>query len=444
MGVDAVRAAAVRVLLRTLEDKAPLDSALDRALRRNPLTERGRRFLTQLAYTTTRHKLLCDYILGQILDSSLDTLPAAIRAILRMGVAQRLFLNQVTTPAAVHTSVELARQFGHAGLARLVNAVLRRVPDTLDEITFPSREKEFSAYISVRYSLPLWLIEYMLRHFTQEEVEQFARSKAQEAPITLRVNTLLIEVEPLMRRLTEHGFPCVKSTAIPEELTLTAHKSPLASKYFTQGYFQIQDAASILVPHALQPNAGDWVLDLCAAPGSKTTHIAALTQKRAHIVAVDKDARRLHLVCENVERLRAENVYPVAAEGTAVPLRAGTFDCVLVDAPCSGLGTLRRHPDIKWRLQPEAISRLAETQWALLRSAVSLCKNGGVILYSVCTFTPEETIHIVEKATRQLPVTPEDGPELIQPWRKTKGQYRTPLDDDILDVFFLMRLRKQS
>jgi len=442
--VDMVRNTAVDVLLRVFFEGAYLNIVLDKALQRADVSERGRRFLTQLVYGTTRHKTLCDYVLAARLHQPLDQLPRPVLVVLRLGVFQALFLNQVTFPAMVHTSVELARYRGHAGTARVANAVLRKVPQKLEDVDLPPREEDVVRHLSVRCSMPEWLVRNWIDEFGEERAEAICIASNTEAPTTIRVNTLRTNVEALLAAFNEKEPVAVKRTPVPEELTLLAGPPPARSKRFSEGDFIVQDAASMLPPHLLEPNAGDRVLDLCAAPGTKSTHLAQLTGDAARVIAMDIHPGKLGLVRQNAARLGIERVYPVCGDGTKPPLRQG-FDRVLVDAPCTGLGTLRRHPDLKWRAQPDAPARLAALQLELLRSAVDLCKNGGVVVYSVCTFTRAETTDVARAVTQAESenVALEEGPEWFRQWQISPGQYRILPEKGGLDGFFLMRLRKR-
>lgn len=443
MPVDTVRDGAIDVILRVFRRGMRLDAALDRTLRRRKLTNRGRRFLTQLAYGVVRHKRLCDHILADLVHQPLDDLPLPILAVLELGVFQALYCRQVTFPAMVHTSVDLAKKRGHAGTARLVNAVLKRAPQSLDAVDLPPRS-EPARYLEVRWSLPGWLASRWLRHYGIEGAEALCRACDEEAPRAIRVNTLRGSAEGLIAMLQRSGETVDKTTDVPEEITLASNKKPIArSKAFQQGLFMIQDPASMLPPHLLEPEPGQRVLDMCAAPGGKTTHIAQLMGNSGFIVAADPSPARLKLVRENAERLGIGGLHLVAADGTRAPLTGG-FQRVLVDAPCSGLGTLRRHPGLKWRLDEDAPARMGRLQAALLRSAVELCENSGVIVYSVCTFTEEETEAVVNGVIADGGVQPEDGPAWLEKWKVNTGQYVTRPDRDGLDGFFLTRLRKVS
>lgn len=442
MPVDPVRDAAIDVLLRVCDRGMHLDVALDKTLRKREMAERGRRFLTHLVYGTVRHRLLCDHALAAICTQPLEKLPSPILAILRMAIFQALFCNQVTRPAMVHTSVELAKRRGHAGLARLVNAVLRRAPSAVEDIALPDREIDLARHLAIRHSMPLWLARDWLDTFGPDGAEALCDASNQQAPVTLRANTLKNSAAALIERLEKSGIPAAKQTDIPEEVTITDTVRALKSKWFQQGCFMLQDAASMLPVHLLEPEAGDRVLDLCAAPGGKTTHIAQRTSCQAQVIAMDAVPARMTSIRENLVRMDLCNVFPVCGDGAKPPLVSG-FDRVLVDAPCSGLGTIRRHPDLKWRVMPESIARLAQQQAALLRSGVDLCKNGGLIVYAVCTFTPQETREVLQTVCKDGRVVPEDGPGCFDKWQMDKGQYRILPAAGALDGFFLTRLRKQ-
>ncbi|MBI5092473.1 MAG: 16S rRNA (cytosine(967)-C(5))-methyltransferase RsmB, partial [Candidatus Hydrogenedentes bacterium] len=386
MPVDVVRDTAVHILIRVLDEGAYLSIALDKALHKKDLSERGRRFLTQLVYGTVRHRILCDYVLAPLLHQPMDELPRPIVAILRMGVFQALFCDQVTFPSMVHTSVDLAKKNGHAGTARLTNAVLRKAPFSLDKVRLPDRETALPEFLSIRYSIPRWLVDDWITEYGPETAENLCATSNINTPNALRVNLLKTTVDEILPRLTNSGCRAEKRTPIPEEITVLEGMPPARTKLFGAGEFFVQDPASMLPAHLMEPQPGERVLDLCAAPGGKTTHLAQLAGGKAHITAMDIHPGKLRLIRENVYRLDLSGVNVVCGDGRKAPFDQG-FDRILVDAPCSGLGTLRRHPDMKWRIEREDLPRLAELQRDLLRCAVRLCKNNGLIVYSVCTFS---------------------------------------------------------
>lgn len=443
MPVDLVRDAAIDVLLRVFDRGVHLDVSLDKTIKRKQLPDRGRRFMTQIVYGTVRHRLLCDHVLRPLCTQPIETLPLPILIILRMAVFQALFCNQVTRPAMVHTSVELAKRRGHAGLARLTNAVLRRVPESLEDLRFPDPKQDSLHYLSLRFSIPEWIVADWTATFGAEAAEALCLVSSEQAPISLRANLLKTTPDELTAHLDKSGFEAKKGTVIPEELTLVGPASPIHTHWFREGHFLQQDPSSMLPPHLLEPKPGESILDMCAAPGGKTTHLAELSQCEARITAMDSNPRRFGSIQENVERLGLTGINLLCSDGARPAVIPG-FDAVLVDAPCSGLGTLRRHPDLKWHMTPEAVVRLAEQQQTLLRSAVELCKNGGRIVYSVCTLSQQETFDVIHGILSEGRVELEDGPEWFERWRIEQGIYRVLPSGEVLDGFFLTRLRKRS
>jgi len=445
MPKDPVRDAAIDVLLRVFDRGVYLDESLDKTLRRKPLGDRGRRFLTQLCYGTVRHKTLCDHALQPICHQPLDKLPPAIHAIVRMAVFQSLFCHQVTHPAMVHTSVELAKARGHAGLARMVNAILRRAPQSIEDVALPDPVTECRQYLRLRYSMPKWIVRDWIEDFGEEEAAALCVTSNEEAPLTIRVNTLSTDGPSLQQKLTAGGFELAPIAPLPEAFLVAGGAGNLLrSKAFQEGLFTLQDVASMLPGYLMQPEGGEKVLDLCAAPGGKTSHMAALAGGQALIVALEPSRKRIYRLKDTLERLGVAQVTVIRGDGLHAPLAEGQFDAVLVDAPCSGLGTLRRHPDLKWRMEPETVERLAAQQEALLRSAIGLCKNGGRVVYSVCTFDRRETQNVIQAVLADGTTMPEDGPELLNQWRVDTGQYRTVPTPGAWDGFFLTRLRKVS
>lgn len=444
MAVDPVRDAAIATLLRIFNTRAHVDVSIDRTLRRNKLSPRGSRFMTHLVYGVVRHRMLCDYVLQPLCDQPLDQLPLPVLMILRMGVFQAFFCGNVTRPALVHTSVDLARKRGHSGLARVTNAVLRRLPESLDAVELPDKSARFHDYLRVRYSMPRWLVRLWCDLYGEEGAEAFCRACDSPAPPALRVNTLLTTTETLQEQMMKAGLVVKKPVEALDALIVEDGTNPQTTRWFREGHFMQQDLASMLTGALVDPQPGEEILDLCAAPGGKALHLAALSRDQATIVAHDRYFGRIARVLENQERLQAGSILPLCGDALAPPFPDGHFDRVLVDAPCSGLGTLRRHPEIKWRIEQESPALLAKNQIAMLRKALQLCKNGGLVVYSVCTPTPQETVEVVKTVCADGGCIPEDGPEQFNTWKTAQGQYQTSPENGAWDAFYLMRFRKQS
>jgi 16S rRNA (cytosine967-C5)-methyltransferase len=262
--------------------------------------------------------------------------------------------------------------------------------------------------------------------------------------MTLRTNTLRIVPAELAAGLTKAGYPAEGRTPVPEEITMLGGAPPVRAKLFRHGFCTVQDPAAMLGAHLLEPAPGQSVLDLCAAPGGKTTHLAELAEGKAAVVACDTHLNKLRRLRDHAARLETPGVGIVCADGREAPWPPGTFERVLVDAPCSGLGTLRRRPDLKLRAKPETSAKLAELQVALLRRAIALCKNGGLVVYGVCTLGDTETRDVIARATEDTCAGLEDGPSWMEQWRTRTGMYETAPAADGLDGFFWTRLRIRS
>ncbi len=393
--VDMVRVGAINTLLRWESSKLPIDECISRTLKRKGYSTRGRRFFAHLVYGTVRNLNLLDYILSNYVDNSLETLPRAIVYILRMAAFQFYFCDTVTIPAAVHTSVDLAHIFTHAGLARMVNAILRKLPERFEDIPLPSKEDNLFDYLSIRYSIPDWILNEFAKRFGESKLEEFAISISEVPYLSIRTNTMLITRDDLEKRLKKIGIEAQHLTPIPEELSLNSTYLLADCPLMRQGLYTIQDPASMLIAHALNPQKGEAILDICSAPGTKATHIATLTQNGAKVFSVEIHPGRIQRIYENIQRLKCDSIFPICSSGTSLPFADETFDRVLLDAPCSGLGTLRKNPDIKYNIKKEAVTLLAKIQKSTLFQAYRVCKKGGIIVYSVCTFTEDETVQVV-------------------------------------------------
>ncbi len=438
---EIVRAGVINTLLRWESGKLPIDECISRTLKRKQYSTRGRRFFAYLVYGTIRNLDLIDFILSKYFHNTLEDLPKPILYILRMAVFQLYFCDIVTPPAAVHTSVELARVFGHAGLARLVNAVLRKMPAKFEDIPLPSKDEDLYRYLSIRYSLPKWILEEFAKRFGESELEKFAISVSDIPILSIRTNMMLTQPEELLKRLKKIGIEAQHLTPIPEELSLNSTYLITDCPLMKQGLYTIQDPASMLSVHALNPQPGERILDVCSAPGTKTTHIAEFTRNQSEIFSVEIHPGRIQRIHENIVRLKCKNIYPVCSSGTELPFPNETFDKVLVDAPCSGLGTLRRNPDIKYTVKPEALPRLSKLQKAILTEACRVCKKGGIIVYSVCTFTREETLDVANEFINEKTLIPVNAPELLNQWKIQTGQYQT-IPQNLWDGFFLTVFQK--
>jgi 16S rRNA (cytosine967-C5)-methyltransferase len=377
--LSPARRAAHAVVLRTLVDGAYADRALHGEAR--GLDPRDRALAKQLAFGTVQRRLTLDHVIAAHVDRGLDP---GVRAALQLGLFQLLFLDGVAAHAAIGEAVELAKPSpGH----RLVNAVLRRVQREGAEL--PSDATPEGA--SIRHSHPRWIVERWWDWLGPEATRALLAADNEPAELALRVNTLV-----------DYDLDDVPGRREGEAIVVDGAFDALAHPGYAAGAFTPQSRASQLVARVLAPAPGERVLDLCAAPGGKTTHLAALMEGTGEVVAVERHPQRARALRATAARMRVANVTVVTADAKDYD-GAGRFDRVLLDPPCSGLGTLRSHPDLRWRMSPAGVERLAAEQDALLASARRALAPGGALVYSVCTLSPREERLVTASVQRTFP-----------------------------------------
>ena len=405
--VTPARRAAFAVVRRVFEHGAYADRALHGEA--SGLNARERALAMRLAFGTVQRRLTLDHLVEQ-LARPVAELDARTLAALRLGLYQLAFLDGVAAHAVVAESVELAK--GATGGHKLVNAVLRRAARELPAL--PADDTPAGAAIA--HSYPPWLVELWWERFGADATRALLRAGNEPGELALRANALVTTRDELASAL-----PVPTRSAgdeLPEGLVVEGPFDAHAHELWRQGAYVAQSRAAMLVARALDPQPGERVLDLCAAPGGKTTHVAALMGGAGEIVAVERHPGRANALRRTCERLRATTV-GVAVADAAGFTAAEPFDRVLVDPPCSGLGTLQGHPDLRWRSSPEAIERLATTQRAILRAGVAALRPGGTLVYSTCTLSPRENEEQVAAAGLRV-----ESERLVLPHRdRTDGFY---------------------
>lgn len=436
-------------ILQRVEQGGYADRLLDHYLQRHAtmdLRERG--LLTELVYGILRLRGRLDFALALFSRQPLQHLePAALR-LLRLGAYQLLELDRVPAHAAVHATVDLAHQLGLSRVAGLINGTLRTLERERAAIAWPTPDN-LRAYLQHVCSLPGWLTKELLRQFPNSESRALAEAFTVAAPQALRTNTLKTDREALLASLAEAGHSARPCRYAAEGIIVEKRAAqPLPGDH--DGWYQVQDEASMLITHLLEAQPGEAILDACAAPGGKTTHIAALTGNQARILALDKHPQRVELINQGVARIGCHGIEARCWDLTEKPafLEPGSFDRILVDAPCSGLGVLRRNPESRWSRRPADIQTLAELQQTLLGHVATLLRPGGHLLYSVCTFTAMETTAVVKNFLASHPgFAQEDFRSLVPAeWLELttdSGCVRTlPHHHDGMDAFFAARFVK--
>ncbi|HXG55361.1 MAG TPA: 16S rRNA (cytosine(967)-C(5))-methyltransferase RsmB [Vicinamibacterales bacterium] len=405
--IAPARLAAFEVLRVVGSGRSDLGSALARA--RTRLTdERDRALASEIATGTLRWQGAFDHIIVAFANRPLRQLDPEVLDILRLTIFQLVHLDRIPASAAVKDAVDLAGKAGKRSASGLVNAVLRRVSRERERLPLPGPPQDPAdreaaiAYLSTTLSHPPWLVERWLDRYGFENTQAWARFNNAPAPLTLRVNRLKVAPAELIAALASHGVEVEPARHAVDALVVRSG-NPLATPPDAQGLFVLQDEASQLVGAFAGARPGERVLDACASPGGKTTAMASAMGDRGLLVAADVRGRRLDLLVRAVRRSGASSVRVVQADVTA-PLPFGpVFDRVLLDAPCSGLGTLRRDPDIKWRRSAADLPALALTQAAMLERTSTALAPSGTLVYSTCSSEPEENDGVIEAFLRAHP-----------------------------------------
>ena len=421
-GPSPARVAAARALQRVIRDDAFADIALEAELATRPLTPRDAALATEVVYGTLRWQRYLDWILAPHSRRALDSLDPRVLVLLRMTVYQLAFLERIPAFAAVSDAVSLAKGRGKQGTPEFVNAVLRSFARRGVSEREPRPPEDPLEALAVRLSFPTWLAARWVERSGVDDAAALMRAMNERPPMTVRTNTLRLERGALAQRLRDEELLAATPTPYaPEGLIVEHGGAPAAWRAFADGAFAVQDEASMLVARLLDPRPGDVVADACAAPGTKTTHLAQLMDNRGRVLALDPQAARLARVDEAARRLGVTIVE--TRGGTAEALATGladTCDGVLVDAPCSNLGVLRRNPEVKWRREAADLGASAARQRTILAAAATMVKPGGRLVYATCSTEPEENEAVAAAFRQARPDFVVDPP----------ATFPIPLDDD--------------
>ncbi len=401
MKVETPRDLALRVLNGLLRKPEFSASSLDRLFRSaSDLEKRDRALISQLVQGVVRWRARLDWTIEQSADFPFKKISLPVLNLLRLALYQILFLDRVPESAAVNEAVKQAKKKHPAYIVSFVNALLRNVCRSKNQIPFPDRAKSPVEYLSVFYSYPEWLVHKWIREWGMDIAEALLDAENRIPSLTVRANAIKIHRGALLHRLeAEQGSEAKPTPYSPQGVRLSDFRGKVdQERSFQEGLFQVQDEAAQLASLLLSPLPGETVLDLCAGYGGKTTHLAELMADRGKVIALDMNRIRLVSLATNAARLGIRNVLLIAADASKdiSSLFRVRFDRIMVDAPCSGLGVISRHPDGKWNKKEEDIPRLAQLQKAILHSACSLLRRGGTLLYVTCTLSREENEEVVQ------------------------------------------------
>jgi 16S rRNA (cytosine967-C5)-methyltransferase len=429
------------LILQSTERGGFADPLLDEARREFPARDCA--LILELVYGVLRNRSLLDWTLDRFSEKPVAKTDAGTRNILRLALYQMLFLDRVPVSAAVNTAADLAKTYGKK--PGYVNGLLRKIERNRAALPLPAEDNPLSR-LSTIHSHPAWLVRRWLERFGMQRTEEALGRNNRPAPLVIRINTLKGSRDVLLSLLDAQGASGRATACSPAGIEILSSPGIATLPAYRDGRFLVQDEAAQLVSLLLSPAPGDTVLDACAAPGGKATHLAELMRDEGRVVALESDKKRVARINENSGRLGLSIVRPVT--GDATTYREGTYDGILVDAPCSGLGVLRRHPDGRWTKTEESLKERAELQKKILKNCAKLLKPGGVLVYATCTTEPEENEDVVNAFIASSgggfhiddprPYLPDAAAGLVGP----DSFFRTFPDAPSMDGFFAARIVK--
>lgn len=439
--------------LRAVYRGAFADIALDRVLSESKLGAADRRLLTELVYGSIRRQRTLDALIDQLAKKKASQQSPDLRLLCHLGLYQLRYLTQIPISAAVNTTVDLAKQNGLAGLSGFVNGLLRqyvRLSERASNVAGEVLQLPESpiARLGILHSYPDWIVQTWLDQFGEAETEKLCLWFNQPPTIDLRVNPLQTDLETVESAMQSAGIATVRLPGLPQALRLSGAVGAIhALPGFAEGWWMVQDSSAQLVAHLVDPQPGETIVDACAAPGGKALHLAELMHDQGKIWACDRTASRLKKLDQNAKRLQLTSVQKQLGDSCTLTQFTQKADRVLVDAPCSGLGTLHRHADARWRQTPETVQELAQLQAKLLRQAATWVKPGGFLVYATCTLHPAENESVIQAFLSDDPTWSTDYPlanETIAASITPSGWVKILPHHHAMDGFFMIRLRRST
>lgn len=442
---EQTREAALHLLNEITKKNVRVDQTLNRFFHDHELATTEKAHITELVNGTVRWQGKIDWILKQFLSRKQKRLPVMIRQILAVAIYQIFENPDVPAALVVNESVSLAKKYGHTGTKNLTNGVLRNIVRQKNTIRYPDLTQNPVQHIAVCYSHPEWLIERWLTFFSIETVIAFCQANNQRPDVFLRVNRLKTSVQALQNSLQVEGIDTVFMPPLDHDFVkITGSAAFTTTAAFKAGHFQPQDLSAGLVVQLVDPQPNTSILDVCAAPGGKTTFLAERLNNTANIVAGDLNQKKLVKLQTNLDRLGITCVQLVRADGRALPF-GQQFDQILLDVPCSGSGVLARRSDARWQRKPEDFATLTRWQQQLIRAAANHLQPGGTLIYSTCSIDPAENMQIVEAFLADHPnFELEPAAEKLPSQFVKNGYLQTFPHEHHMDGAFGARLRKRT
>jgi 16S rRNA (cytosine967-C5)-methyltransferase len=452
MKTDKPRKLALMILNGQARKFRSMDDTQERLLRQHNLDERDRAFINNLVQGVMRWRARLDWIIGRFSSTPVSKIDEEVLNIVRIALYQIFFLDKVPESAAVNEAVNLARsEIKRPHIVSFVNGLLRTTCRQKNAIKFPDRKNDRRSYLCAYYSYPEWLADKWIRELGEEFTEELFKAQNDFPALNIRSNTLRTSRDELLETLARDGIHSKPAAYSPDGLILEGFRGRVDSlDAFRKGLFQVQDQAAQIVSRMLSVQPEDQVLDICSGLGGKATHLAELMGGMGRVICVDNDRNKLVKAMENAGRLGIDILTLVAADALQVSSLFGhKFGRVMLDAPCSGLGVISRHPDIKWNRKADDIPRLGEIQKKLINAASAALKKGGELLYVVCAISREENEDVVRdflerNSEMSLVNLRERVPEWCFNLIDDKGFYKTYPNIHNMDGFFAALFRKDD
>lgn len=445
--MKTVREQVVDLLLQIERDKSYAQLSLKNAL--EDLEARDRALATEIFYGTLKYQIQLDYWLNQYSKTPVRKMKPLIRQLLRMSLYQMLYLDKIPASAVINEAVKIAKKRKFQGLSGFVNGLLRTLDREKAQLKYPDPQASLTKSLSIQYALPEWMIEMWLEAYSKEEVQAIGEALNKRAEVCGRWNPIKGTKEELMSTLKAEGVQIEPGHLLEEAFYVKKVERLQNLASFKVGAWTVQDESAMLVAHVMQPQKGDKILDMCSAPGGKSMHMAGMMHNEGKIVACDVHPHKLELIEKNAKRLGISIIEPTLQDGMVLnEAFIGKFDKVLLDAPCSGLGIMKRKPDIRHNKTRADLEEIASIQRALVKNAVQYLKPEGRLVYSTCTISYEENekmaYEIAEHTGLELEDLTDTIPKCLSERLKEKGMIQILPQMADTDGFFIASFRKRS